>query len=153
MVKAISRMLKYGTLLSTIGLIFSVLLQIFARFFLPNTPAWTEEASRLFFIYATAFSAGLALKNKYYVHLDLFFEQFPMRIKNILLILIPSFTLALFLIISFASIEFIWLGHLERSPSMKVRMSLAFFSIFIMGASLSFYAVLDLKKALKKKNS
>ncbi len=39
MEKNIARFLKYGTLLSTYGLIATVLLQIFARFFLQNAPA------------------------------------------------------------------------------------------------------------------
>ncbi|MBX2877204.1 MAG: TRAP transporter small permease [Saprospiraceae bacterium] len=149
MEKYISRFLKYGTLLSTYALIGSVLLQIFARFFLANTPSWTEEASRLFFIYATSFAAGLALKNKYYVHLDLFFDRLSERAKKIILVLIPVLILSLFVLLSIFSIQFILLGHQEFSPSMKTRMSLAFCSMFIMGASISYFAFLDLKKAIK----
>ncbi|MEM1124879.1 MAG: TRAP transporter small permease subunit, partial [Bacteroidota bacterium] len=86
MQKYFTKFLKYGTLISTYGLIGSVLLQIFARFFLTNTPAWTEEASRLFFIYAMAFAAGLALKSDEYVALDLFFEKLsPVLQKRLLL--------------------------------------------------------------------
>ena len=152
MVKMISTILKYGTLLSTLGLIGSVLIQIFARFFLTNTPPWTEEASRLFFVYMTAFAAGLALKNRYYVHLDLFFNQFPIRWQKLLLVFIPAVVAGLFGIMAFASLRFIQLGHSECSPSMKTRMSFIFFSIFIMGASISFYACLAFLKALKNRN-
>ena len=107
MEKSISRFLKYGTLLSTYGLIGSVLLQIFARFFLTNIPPWTEEASRLFFIYATSFAAGLALKNKYYVHLDVFYNQLSSRVKDILLIVIPFLIFLLFMVITVFSVRFI----------------------------------------------
>ena len=151
MVKAISRILKYGTLLSTLGLLGSVLIQVFARFFLPNTPPWTEEASRLFFIYATAFAAGLALKHQYYVHLDLFFDRLPEHAKKYLLIAIQLLTLIMFAMIGWYALHFISLGHAERSPSMKIRMSFAFFSIFILCAALCFYAAIDLRKALKSK--
>ena len=148
MMKFLGTVLKYGTLLSTVGLIGSVLIQIFARFFLANTPPWTEEASRLFFIYATAFGAGLALKQNYYVHLDLFFNGLPARVQSILLIMIPACTVILFGVMAAFSFRFIQLGHSEWSPSMKVRMSFVFFSMFIMGVSLSVYAFLDMLKAI-----
>ncbi len=75
--KLIGRVLKLGTLISTWGLITTVLLQIFFRFSPLQTPSWTEEASRLFFIYAMSFAAGLAMKTSYYVHLDMFFNRLP----------------------------------------------------------------------------
>ena len=78
--KGIGKILKIGTLVSTIGLIGTVSLQIFARFFLASDPSWTEEASRLFFIYAVSFASGIALKNNSYVGLDLFYN---MREKHI----------------------------------------------------------------------
>lgn len=151
MEKNISRILKYGTLLSAYGLVGVVLLQIFARFFLANTPPWTEEASRLFFIYATAFASGLALKNNYYVHLDVFFDRMSIKTKQILLRVIPVIILILFTIMTVFSLQFIVLGHSEFSPSMKIRMSFVFFSIFIMSASISYYAFLEVKKSFKNR--
>ena len=153
MTRSFTRFLKYGTLLSTYALLVSVLLQIFARFFLANAPSWTEEASRLFFIYATAFASGLALKNRYYVHLEVFFNRFPVRFQRFLLMVIPLLVFALFLIISVFALQFISLGHREFSPSMKMRMSFAFLSILILGVSVSVYAFRDFWKALNKLNS
>ena len=149
MQKAVSRFLKYGTLLSTYALVGSVLLQIFARFFLANTPPWTEEASRLFFIYATAFASGLALKNQYYVHLDVFYDRLPEKIQRLLNKLIPIFIFILFALLTVYSIQFIFLGHQEYSPSMKIKMSFVFASIFVMGASISYYAILEMIKNFK----
>ena len=152
MKKNIARLLKYGLLISTYGLIGSVLLQVFARFFLSNTPAWTEEASRLFFIYATAFAAGLALKDRYYVHLDIFFEQFPEKVQHTLELIIPLFTFMLFSILTIFSIQFIVQGYAEFSPSMKIRMAFVFSSMFIMGASISYYAALDFLKRFRSRS-
>jgi TRAP-type C4-dicarboxylate transport system permease small subunit len=153
MEKQIGKILKYGTLISTYLLISSVLLQIFSRFLLNNTPAWTEEASRLFFIYAVSFASGIALKNNYYVHLDLFFDQFSQRTKKICLVIITSSTLLLFVIMTWYALQFVILGNNEYSPSMKIRMSLVFFSMVVMGASISYYAFNDVKKAIKNLRS
>lgn len=149
----ISRILKYGTLLSTYALVGSVLLQIFARFFLANTPAWTEEASRLFFIYAVSFAAGLALKDKYYVKLDFFYEKLPIPLQQFLDIGIPILVLVLFVIMSLFSVQLVLLGQVETSPSMGLKMSIAFFSMLIMAVSLSYFAWLDVRDITKKMRS
>lgn len=149
MQKSISRLLKYGTLLSTYGLIGSVLLQIFARFFLANTPPWTEEVARLCFIYATACAAGLALKQRYYVHLDMLFNRLSASVQQRLLIAIPAGTLLLFATLGGYAVPFIIRGHQELSPSMQLRMSFVFASMLILGLFMSYYALLDLLKALK----
>lgn len=147
--KTIGRLLKMGTLLSTYGLLLTVLLQIICRFSPMNTPAWTEEASRLFFIYAMSFAAGLAMKNEYYVHLDMFFDRFPERIKKILNLAVPLITLVLFVVMALYAIKFVVLGLSEKSPSMGFNMGIAFFSIFIMSASICYYLI---RKVMKNSN-
>ncbi len=146
----ITRMLKYGAIVSTYLLVGSVLLQIFARFFLPSTPAWTEEASRLFFIYGISFAAGLALKDNYYVYLEFFFDRLPARLSRVLTILIPLLTLLLFLCITLYAVDFVVLGYQEKSPSMKFSMSYVFFSMIILSASMSYFALRDLMKSIRQ---
>ncbi|WP_339713772.1 TRAP transporter small permease subunit [uncultured Kriegella sp.] len=147
--KTIGRLLKIGTLLSTWGLMATVLLQIFCRFSPFDTPSWTEEASRLFFIYAMSFAAGLAMKNEFYVHLDMFYNRFSARLKKILNVAIPIVTLLLFLVMAFYSIQFIILGIPEKSPSMGFNMGLAFISMFIMATSISYYLWRKIRKIYK----
>lgn len=147
--KFISSFLKKGVIISTLGLIAIVLLQIFARFFLAQAPSWTEEASRLFFIYATSFAAGLALKNNYYVHLDYFYNLFSEGVQRKLRVIIPLLTLVLFLIIAIYSIQFIYLGRLETSPSLKIRMAYIFVSVLIMSLSISYFAFKEFMNQVK----
>ncbi|MEM6347020.1 MAG: TRAP transporter small permease subunit [Bacteroidota bacterium] len=153
MEKYITKFLQYGTLLSTLALIGSVALQIFARFFLANTPPWTEEASRLFFIYATSFAAGLAFKEQYYVHLDLFFDKMSAGVQKLVLVLIPLLILILFGLMAAYTIPFIIRGQAELAPSMNLQMSLAFGSMFILAASIAYYACLMLIEKLKSPQS
>ncbi len=150
MEKTISRFLTLGTYISTYGLLISVLIQIFARFFLPKTPPWTEEASRLFFIYAISFSAGLALKKGAYIYLDVFFNRLPRKVQQLLLIFIPVSVLWLFLLMAIFAIQFIYLGYWEKSPSMNIRMAYIFSSMFIMGTAISYFSVLDIIASIKK---
>lgn len=148
-IRLLSRVLKSGTLLSTIALVLTVSLQIFARFFLSSAPSWTEEASRLFFIYAISFAAGLAYKDHYYVHLDLFYERLSPRGRLILEVVIAGLSLLLFLVMAVFSFPLIRLGLGETAPSMDLDMSIAFFSMLVLAVPIVLYAWLDLRKALK----
>ena len=153
MTKLITRLLKYGTIASTYLLVASVLLQIFARFFLPNTPAWTEEASRLFFVYAISFAAGLALRDNAYVYLEFFYDRLPSAIRRVLQVLIPISTFLLFLCMAYYTVSFVMLGHLEHSPSMKFEMSYVFASMFILAITMTFFAGKDVLNQLTQRRS
>lgn len=147
--RLIGKILKYGTLLATYGLVAAVLLQIFARFFLAQAPSWTEEAARMFFIYAVSFASGLALKNKSYVHLDLFYNKLKPQSKKLIDLGISLLTFLLFTTIAVYSFPFIGMGFAETSPSMKVKMSIVFLPVLIMSASLAYYAAIEMKMAIK----
>ena len=152
--KAIGKILKIGTLLSTWGLIAMVLLQIICRFTWFETPSWTEEASRILFIYAISFASGLALKSSnYYVALDAFYNRFNPRFKTFLDKSIPIVIFLLFAVFAFYSIQFISLGMIEKSPSMGFNMGVTFCSMFIIGASLCYYAWHKIIKVFKRKNA
>ena len=144
--RLLTRVLKYGTIASTYLLIGSVLLQIFARFFLPNTPAWTEEASRLFFVYAISFAAALALRGNEYVYLEFFYEKLPAGLQRVLNVLIPLLTALLFLLLGIYAVSFVALGHPEHSPSMKFSMSYVFFSMVVLAFSMSYFAFKDFRR-------
>ena len=144
MLKNLNKLLSLGTLFSTIGFVGSTVIQIFARFFLASAPSWTEEASRLFFIYAMSFAAGLALRDKYYVELDYFYQKFSKKIQFIIDMLIQLCTVLLFAIMGFYSLQYIQLGSTETSPSMGIPMSFAFVSILLMSATVVVYALVEI---------
>ena len=143
-------LLKLGTLLASAGFVASTLIQIYARFFMESAPSWTEEVSRFFFVYAMSFAAGLALKDRYYVHLDVFYNQLNERLRKRLDAGIAVSTLLLFLILTLFSVQFVLLGIPEKSPSLGLTMAWAFGSTFVLGASVSFYALIDVINSFKK---
>ena len=145
----IEKFLKIATVWSIFLLIGSVLLQIFARFFLEQAPSWTEEVSRLFFIFSVAFAAPLALKSNYYIHLDVFFNMlkaaWQKRINTIILITV----FLLFLILSIGALEFVAMGFTEKSPSMGIKMGVVFLSMLILGIVMCYFIGLKLIKQIK----
>ena len=153
MKKHIEKFLKLGTIWSVLLLISSVLLQIFARFFLAQAPSWTEEVSRLFFIFSIAFASALALKSNYYIHLDVFYNMLKIRWQKRINLLILSCVFILFLLLTVASIEFVIMGFTENSPSMGIKMGIAFSSMSILGITMCYFTALKFIKQLKKLQS
>lgn len=146
----VSRILKYGTLFSTMVLILSVLVQIYARFFMDSAPSWTEEASRLFFIYAISFASGLAFKQNYFVSLDLISARLSKKGNAILEIIVTGLVLILFFVMTIFSIFYIKLGYIEKSPSLGFNMSISFTSILLMSLAICFFASLRFIQLIKK---
>ena len=153
MKKHIEKILKIGTIWSVFLLIGSVLLQIYARFFLEQAPSWTEEVSRLFFIFSVAFASPLALKSNYYIHLDIFYymfgETWKRRIDHFILITV----FLLFFLLSVGAFKFVSMGFTENSPSMKIKMGIPFLSMLILGIAMCYFIGLKLIKQNKKNRS
>lgn len=149
MKRVIEQMLNIGTLISTAGFVGATLIQIYARAFLESAPSWTEEASRIFFIYAMSFAAGLAMKGNYYVYLDLFYAKMGTYYKRLVDIVVLLAVIILFVIMGVYAVQYMKLGIMERSPSLGIPMIIPFTSIFLMSFFICLYAFYELKSKIK----
>lgn len=145
----LSKFLKYGTLLTSLGFVMTVSLQIFARFFLSDVPPWTEEASRILFIYAIAFSSGLAYRGNYFVFLEAFYVSFSDILKKKIDLISPILSLVLFGFCGFYSLSMLEMGLNEYSPTLHILMVIPFLSIFILCLSVSYYSLMAFLKKIK----
>ncbi|MEM9258738.1 MAG: TRAP transporter small permease [Bacteroidota bacterium] len=135
--KLLRKGMRYGTLLSALGLVLSVLIQIYGRFFLEASPPWTEEASRLFFIYTVAFGAAPALLDGYFVFLDLISKRLPVSWRKPLEQLVTFCIILVSGALAMYAWQFVVLGMAENSPGMHLPMAFAFFSMWLLFASLA----------------
>ena len=145
----LSKFLKYGTLLTSLGFVMTVSLQIFARFFLSDVPPWTEEASRILFIYAIALSSGLAYRGNYFVFLEAFYASFSDILKKKIDLISPILSLVLFGFCGFYSLSMLEMGLNEYSPTLHILMVIPFLSIFILSLSVSYYSLMAFLKKIK----
>ncbi len=141
--------MKYGTFLSTVGFVGAILIQIFARLFLETAPSWTEEAARVFFVFAIGCSAGLALRSDEYVQFDFFFRKMNLKWQRRLAFLIDFLTVILFGVFTIYAAQFTIMGLGERSPSLKLPMAIPFGAMLILGFSLLVYAVFCLRSRFR----
>jgi TRAP-type C4-dicarboxylate transport system permease small subunit len=59
-------------------------IQVFTRFVLNDPAIWTEEVSRLLFIYLALFGASAAIKSRSHVRIDFFVNFLPIKIRMII---------------------------------------------------------------------
>ncbi|WP_430424911.1 TRAP transporter small permease [Maribacter litoralis] len=141
--KLFRKAMKWGTIISTLLFIAITLIQIYGRFFMTKAPSWTEEAARVAFIYAIAFAAGLAVRETYYVDFGFLVEKFSAKIQHIIKFFIWAMTTVFVLVFTYHAIDFLLMGTIEKSPSLKYRMAISFSGIAIMGLSILVHLIYE----------
>lgn len=133
-----------GVLLSLLGMIGAVVIQVFTRIFIDSAPSWTEELARIFFIYLVAFGGGLAIRDHSYIGLDYFVEKFNPKPLKTILIIVKLIVLLFGMLLLFFSLPFVTIGMTETSPSLGFNMSYLFSSMMVLGGLIVFYSAYDL---------
>lgn len=140
----IERTLELGTFLAFTCLIIIVTYQVVTRFLFPSlSKVWTEEASRLFFVYSVAFSAPLAMKKREYVNVDILINLFPKKIKALFELMTQLMTIILLGALLQYALAFAALGQRQLSPTMSIPMSVAYSSTFVALLFLLIYALVN----------
>ena len=149
LIKLVDRLLEGGTLISFLALIGVVSLQVFARFFLPKVPHWTEEASRIFFIYTVCFAGGLAVREKAYVNVDILLNLFRGRLRSFLRLFLDGLVIVFMGLVFYYSIPLVKIGMIQRSPALGVTVSYLFGSITLLSVTMIYYSLFDVINDLR----
>ena len=137
--KILERVLGWMSILFLAGLVGAVLLQVFARVFLPRSPHWTEEASRFLMLYMVAFSAGLAAKERAYVNVDVFVNLLKGRLRAVAQLLIDVSVIVLMAVMVWYGWRNAAVGAIQTSAALGIRMHWIFGAIVLHSASVLFF--------------
>ena len=114
-----------------------VLLQIFARVFLPKVPAWTEELSRYLQVYLVAFATGSAIKYNSFVSVDTIFNFTGPKTTKVIKTINSIVTVVLFCFIFVSSIDMYKIGIPRQTVTMApMTMNCIYFSMILLSASV-----------------
>lgn len=131
-------------------LIVVVLVQIIVRFTPSITIPWTEEFTRLIFIYIICLGVPLSLKKEVFADVDLFTTKMPKKVYNINYVII-YLLIAIFCAVTFISgINFAIVGMKSLSPAMKLPMVIHYSSIAISTILCLLYSLMHFVNYLKK---
>ena len=141
--------LKMGSIASLAGMVSVVMLQVVARLFFPKVPTWTEEVSRLMLLYTVGFSAGLAVKEKAYVNVDILISRFPAKVNAILGILIDLVLAVFFGTVTREAWSVVIAVEGQTSAALLMPMSVFYFSMFLASLTLTVYLVGAVVRAIR----
>ena len=135
----LDRFLWAGSIFSMLALVAVVLLQVFARVALPVVPAWTEEASRLCFIWCVAFAAGPAVRERAYVDVDSFINHLPLRLRVLLAILIDCLLAGFTATLTYEAAKLMFAVKGHTSAALQWPMAVFYVAIWIQTLMLTIY--------------
>lgn len=120
----------------------SVLIQVFARTFLPTAPVWTEELTRFCLIYIGALGAGLALRSGDMVNVDLLCESLPGRGPWLLRLVSALLTAGFGIALLAAAWDYTAIGMRQTAPSLGWRMDFIHAAMLVLFVTLTLWALM-----------
>lgn len=131
-------------IISFVGLICVVILQIITRLWLPFPISWTEEISRFLFLYIVAFVAPVVLKNRELVFVDMFVTIFPTWFQIALSIAIDALIAVLSIVMFWTSRTYVLLGVGQIAPVTALPMYIPYASMALLGLFLALFSTTNL---------
>ena len=142
--------LKAGAIACVAGMIGVVLLQVYARAFMSQVPPWTEEASRLLFIYVVGFAAGPAIKEKAYVNVDTLLMLLSVTARKYLELFIELIMFAFCTVLTYEAYTLLLAVKGQISAALEWPMQIFYGGTFLMVAFATIYLLLNILDILKQ---
>lgn len=139
----IEKFLVGGTIVTLAAICLVVGLQVIGRYIFKEPPFWTEEVSRFLFIYLIAFGAGLAVKYKGYVNLDVFTHMMPPVVQKLLALVVNVLLLGFMIVFFMESIDLVSKVQYQRSPVLGLSMSYPYAALLGIAGSVVLFLLVD----------
>jgi TRAP-type transport system small permease protein len=150
--KWLTRILGFISVICFIGVIIIVAMQILSRYF-PYSYIWTEELTRYLFLFGIATAAPLALLRNEYIAVDIIIARFPEKLKKVFDILIMTSLLVISVIMIKESVSFVQIGSSQLSATMPIKMGWIHGSMLIMSIFLALFALIRLGYIFRNKKN
>lgn len=150
--KYVNKAFNFITVMIFVAMVLTVLLQIVFRQLLKMSVPWTEELSRLLFIYAGFFGTALAARDKQFIVIDVLFKRLPSKVKAVCEVFIKVFLMLFFGIM--------WVGAVKMAQTVSgtyfqsmpgVSNSFTYYAIIIGLAMTELYLVLESIEEIRKR--
>lgn len=141
-----------GNLIKVIGIVMAVtiLVQIFSRAFMKAPFSWTEELSRISFMWFCFLGSGLAMKKKAHLGIDYFVNKFSKKFNTINQITVNILIGFFGFMMSFYGLNITKIMHKQASSVMRIPMSYFYAVIPITGMLFLILAIYNLIPNNKK---
>lgn len=142
MVRALDRLLRW-LLASLVGVLtVSVFLQVLVRFVFKSPLPWTEEVSRLAFVYSIFVGATVAVREKAHINVDVVLVALPPPMARAVKLL-GSLLVAVFLcFVTWQGIQFVRATGVQMTPVLQIPFRHLYIVIPAAGAVMLLYLIL-----------
>ncbi|MEI3609488.1 TRAP transporter small permease [Pseudogracilibacillus sp. SO10305] len=127
------------TMLASMTLI--ILYQVFSRQLLSYTPAWSEELSRVLFVWVAFFGIAYGFKHKLHIGVGLLAEMLPEFIQTIFDILAKVTIIIFGILMIYYGINFTVLMMDSTLPGLRLPSSVLYIVIPITGMYILLYGI------------
>ncbi|EGY80064.1 TRAP transporter small permease [Peptoniphilus indolicus] len=148
--KYIDLLLSVSSTICYFCLIIVVLMQIAARYMPSLTLSWTEELSRFFFVFIISFGAPLSYKYKSYADVDLIYDKFNEKTKNVMDITGNICVFIFTVVVLISGWRFMLIGKRSVSPALQWPMYIHHSTIILFAIGTIFYSVFNFIKTFTK---
>lgn len=147
----LDRALKYVLTLLIVILTVSVFLQVLIRFVFKYPLPWTEEVSRIAFVYSIFVGATIAVREKTHLNVDAILVLLPKRVARAITVL-GAFLVAIFLgFMTWEGAVFVRATGVQMTPVMQVPFRYLYLILPASGAIMFLYLVLGVVDVLRRK--
>lgn len=142
MVRAFDRLLKF-LLTFLVGLLtVSVFLQVLIRFVFKYPLPWTEEVSRIAFVYSIFVGATIAVREKAHLNVDFLLVALPKAVARAVKFLGATLMAVFLSVMTWQGIEFVRVTGVQVTPVMQVPFRYLYLIIPSSGGLMLLYLIL-----------
>lgn len=147
--KAVYRAASLATVLAAAGLVILVCTNVFARYVLALSVMWSEELSRLLFVWVVFLGAYVALCRKGHMAVVLVIDMLPPRLRNALVMLGLVLVLGFVLVIGFTGSRLAWTAYAfgRVTPILGISAAWGYLSVPVASALMSLRLIGDIVDA------
>lgn len=142
MVSVLDRLLRWLLVLLLGVLTASVFLQVLVRFVLKYPLPWTEEVSRLSFVYSIFVGATIAVREKTHINVDVVLVALPARIARAMKLLGTALVAVFLGFVIWQGVVFIRATGIQMTPVLQIPFRHLYVVIPVSGALMLLYLIL-----------
>ena len=142
MVSVLDRLLRWLLVLLLGVLTASVFLQVLVRFVFKYPLPWTEEVSRLSFVYSIFVGATIAVREKTHINVDVVLVALPARMARAMQLLGTALVAVFLCFVIWQGVVFIRATGIQMTPVLQIPFRHLYLVIPVSGALMLLYLIL-----------
>ncbi|MBW2059284.1 MAG: TRAP transporter small permease [Deltaproteobacteria bacterium] len=120
---------KYAVALLLAGTVTCIFFQVIFRYVFDSPLTWSEELSRIFFVWMCLIGSGIASRNIEHMSIDVFVKKFPVQWQRVLGIFISGILVIFMVIVIIYGLKLVVVTKTQISSGTRIPVSFLYLSV------------------------